>query len=86
MNTNWTPVSIPDPAIVAREEKRIELERGCAPLEFTLTPQDRDVAQIARCELLALKRGQFQPGVVVTQLQPSDLTDSERAAFGMGAA
>lgn len=53
-------------------------------IEFSLTPQDRDVVQIARCEIHAFKHGQFVPGLVVTHLTKDDLTDSEKAAFGMG--
>lgn len=84
--SNWTHATIPDQDRTQREADRIERERGCQPFEFSLTPQERDVVQIARCEIHAFKHGRFVPGLVVTYMTEDDLTDSEKAAFGFGGA
>jgi len=83
MNTNWTPATIPDPSIVERAARREEEERGCSPIPYTFTPQERDVALLPKVDVIAMKQsfGQFTPGLVVIELQPSDLTEQERESF-----
>lgn len=74
-NPNWKPVTIP-----ATKPDSKPLDK---PIDFTLTPAERDIAVLARIEVLAAQRGPFVPGLVVKHLQPSDLTESERRAFGI---
>lgn len=83
MNT-WIYATIPDEAATAREDARIERERGCAPLDFTFTPQDRDMVQMARLDVLARARsfGRATSGPEVTEVAYTDLSETERAAFG----
>lgn len=52
-------------------------------IDFSLTPQEMDIAVMAKLDILA-KFGRGTEGLSMVELQSSDLTDSERAAFGMG--
>lgn len=71
MNTNrWEPVTASD----AKPDND--------GIEFTMTKNDRDQVMLARCDIIAMQFGRFTPGLVVRELQPSDLTESERRAFG----
>lgn len=72
---NWTPVTFSDP--------KPSKDPRAKAIDFTLTPAERDIAVLARIEVLAAQRTPFVPGLVVKHLQPSDLTESERRAFGI---
>ena len=74
-NPNWTPATITAP--------KPDTDPRAKPIDFTLTPAERDIAVLARIEVLAAQRTPFVPGLVVKHLQPSDLTESERRAFGI---
>lgn len=54
-----------------------------APLNFTFTRQERDLVTMTKLDVMALKiaNRQFTEGLVVTHLQPSDLTEQERESF-----
>lgn len=73
MNTKWTPVTATDP----KPDESI--------IDFTLTPQEHDIARLAMVDILAMQKRadftRFTPGLVVTELQPSDLTEQERESF-----
>lgn len=56
MNTKWNHATIPADSITAREERRAEDERGCGPIDFELTPQERDIARLAMVEILAKRQ------------------------------
>lgn len=83
--SNWSYATIQDEGIAKREAERVEREKGCQPLDFTLTPQEHDIARLAMVEILAMQKkaefGQFTPGLVATELQPSELTEQERESF-----
>lgn len=55
-------------------------------IDFTLTPAERDIAVLAKLDILAMKaarRAAFTPGLVVTELSPEDLSpEQHRALFG----
>ena len=70
---NWKPATITAP--------KPDTDPRTKPIDFTLTPAERDIAVLARIEVLAAQRTPFVPGLVVKHLQPSDLTESERRAF-----
>lgn len=72
---NWKPATITAP--------KPDTDPRAKAIDFTMTPADRDVAVLVRIEVIAARRGPFVPGLVVTHLQPSDLTDRERKAFGI---
>lgn len=74
MNTKWTQVTQAD------EPSKSD------GIDFTFTPQERDKALIAVLEKEAYVRsfGRDTSGLEVGYVAPSDLTNSERAAFGMG--
>ena len=72
---NWKPATITAP--------KPDTDPRAKAIDFTLTPAERDIAVLARIEVLAAQRGPFVPGLVVKHLQPSDLTESERRAFGI---
>lgn len=74
--SRWNPVTETDP------------KPDPLLIEFSLTPQERDIAILAKVDVLARARqfGQFTPGLVVTELTVDDLTDSEKSAFGFGGA
>lgn len=72
---NWKPATITAP--------KPDTDPRAKPIDFTLTPAERDIAVLARIEVLAAQRTPFVPGLVVKHLQPSDLTESERRAFGI---
>lgn len=87
MNTKWTRATIQDDSITAREERRSEDDCGCAPIDFTFTPQERDVVLLSKLDVIAMKNAnrQYTPGLVVIHLDPSELTEQERdryARFG----
>lgn len=70
----WQPVTETDPKPV---------NDG---IDFTLTKQERDIAVLAKLDILAMKaaqRGAFTPGLVVTELSPEDLTAEQRVALGL---
>lgn len=53
-------------------------------IDFTLTPAERDIAVLAKLDILAMKaaqRGSFTPGLEVKHLDPSELTDEQRKAL-----
>ena len=70
----WQPVTQTDPKPV---------NDG---IDFTLTKSERDIAVLAKLDILAMKaaqRGAFTPGLVVTDLSPEDLSpEQHRALFG----
>lgn len=72
---NWKHATIPAP--------KPDPDPRAKPINFELTPAERDIAVMARIEILAAQRPPFTPGLVVKRLQPSDLTESERRAFGI---
>lgn len=72
---NWKHATIPAP--------KPDTDPRAKAIDFTLTPAERDIALLARIEVLAAQRGPFVPGIVVKHLQPSDLTESERRALGI---
>lgn len=55
-------------------------------INFALTPAERDIAVLAKLDILAMKaaqRGAFTPGLVVTELSAEDLSpEQHRALFG----
>lgn len=55
-------------------------------IEFTFTPQDRDMVQMARLDVLARARsfGRDTSGLKVAEVAYTELSETERAAFGMG--
>lgn len=70
----WQPVTETDPKPV---------NDG---IYFTLTKAERDIAVLAKLDILAMKaaqRGAFTPGLVVTELSPEDLTNEQRVALGL---
>lgn len=70
----WQPVTETDPKPV---------NDG---IDFTLTKAERDIAVLAKLDILAMKaaqRGAFTPGLVVTELCPEDLTTEQRVALGL---
>ena len=55
-------------------------------IDFTLTKAERDIAVLAKLDILAMnaaQRGAFTPGLVVTELSPSDLSPEQRVALGL---
>lgn len=50
-------------------------------IDFTLTKQERDIAVLAKLEILAMHRKPFTPGLEVKHLDPSELTDEQRKAL-----
>lgn len=55
-------------------------------IDFTLTKQERDIAVLAKLDILAMKaaqRGAFTPGLVVSEISPEDLTTEQRVALGL---
>ncbi len=72
---NWKPATIAEP--------KPGTDPRAKPLDFTLTPAERDIAVLARIDVIAARRDPFVPGLVVKHLQPSDLTERERKAFGI---
>lgn len=77
--TRFTPKLGHDPAYMKDPDPRSQ------PYEFSLTPQERDVAVLARLDIERMHRAaqQFVPGLVVKRLEPSDLSDEERRSFGL---
>lgn len=75
----FTPKLGQDPAYMKDPDPRSQ------PYEFQLTPQENDVAILARLDIERMKRAsnQFTPGIVATELSPSELSDDERKAFGL---
>lgn len=72
---NWKPATITAP--------KPDTDSRAKAIDFELTPAERDIAVMARVEVLAFRRPSFTPGLVVKHLEPSDLTESERRAFGI---
>lgn len=72
---NWKPATITAP--------KPDTDPRAKAIDSDLTPAERDIAVLARIEVLAARRPVFTPGLVVKHLKPSDLTDSERRAFGI---
>lgn len=74
----WKPATIP-----AREPVD---PKALPDIDFTLTKQERDIAVLAKLDILAMKaaqRGAFTPGLVVTELCAEDLTTEQRVALGL---
>ena len=70
-----------------RDPKPINPDERDTPYDFTLTPAERDIAVLAKLDILAMKaaqRGHFTPGLVVTELSPDDLSPQQRRDFGIG--
>lgn len=74
-NPNWKPVT--ESTSAAPTDPRAQ------PINFELTPEERNIAVMARIEIIAMKKADFTPGVVVKHVSESDLTESERRAFGI---
>lgn len=72
---NWKPATNTAP--------KPDADPRANAINFDLTPAERDIAVMAMADVLALRRANFTPGLVVKHLQPSDLTESERRAFGI---
>ena len=72
---NWKPATIPAP--------KPDTDPRAKAIDFELTPAERDIAVMAMADVLTFRRPNFTPGLVVKRLQPSDLTESERRAFGI---
>lgn len=73
---------------VTEAEPQRDPDPRSQPLDFTLTPAERDVARFAMVDVLAMqRRSQFgqpaTPGLEVRELSPSDLTKSEQMALGV---
>lgn len=51
------------------------------PISFELTPAERDIAVLAKLEILAMNRPQFTPGLAVIELSEDDLTPAQRRAL-----
>lgn len=83
MNTKWNHATIQDDSITDREDRRAEDDRGCAPIDFTFTPQERDVVLLTQLDVIAMKSAnrQYTPGLVVIHLDPSELTEQERDSY-----
>ena len=73
----FKPVTIP-----ARDP--VDPDPRSKPIDFSLTAAERDIAVLAKLEILAMNRPQFTPGLEVKRLDPSELTKEQRAAFGIG--
>lgn len=74
----WAPATIP-----ARDPVD---PKALPDIDFTLTPAERDIAVLAKLDILAMKASQraaFTPGLVVTELSPSDLSPEQRVALGL---
>lgn len=71
MNTKWTPVTATDP------------KPDDSLIDLIFTPQEYDLVMLTKLDVMALKiaNRQFTEGLVVTHLQPSDLTEQERESF-----
>lgn len=74
-NPNWKPTTIPAP--------KPDADPRAKAIDFELTPDERAIAVMAMADVLAFRRAKFTAGLVVKRLQPSDLTESERRAFGI---
>lgn len=74
----WKPATIP-----ARDPVD---PKALPDIDFALTPAERDIAVLAKLDILAMKaaqRGAFTPGLVVTELSADDLSpEQRRALFG----
>lgn len=85
--STWSPATIKDEGISARDEHRKEIENGTAPFDFILTKNDRDSVAIAKVEIIAMKRRADALGLELSIVPISELTESERKAFAeMGVA
>ena len=81
----FTPKLGQDPAYMKDPDPRSN------PIPFVMTNADKSEAAVVACHLEAYRRRQnerdaaqqFVPGLVVKQLEPEDLTKSEREAFGL---
>ena len=73
----WQPATIP-------ATPPVDPDPRSKPISFELTPAERDIAVLAKLEILAMNRPQFTPGLEVKRLDPSDLTAEQRRAFGIG--
>lgn len=65
----WSPVTETDP------------KPANDGIDFTLTKAERDIAVLAKLEILAMSRKPFTPGLEVKHLDPSELTDEQRKAL-----
>ena len=75
----WTPATIP-------ATPPVDPDPRSKPIDFSLTAAERDIAVLAKLEILAMNRPQFTPGLAVTELSEDDLTPAQRRAlFGEGA-
>lgn len=81
-NDTWKPVTES-----AAKPPTDPLDR---PIDFTLTPAERDIAKMAMVEVLAMQRSNrasfsgTAPGLRVESITDSELTDEERKFFGIG--
>jgi hypothetical protein len=64
---------------------KVVTEKEAKPdgIDFSLTKQERDIAVLAKLEILAMHRKPFTPGLEVKHLDPSELTDEQRKALGL---
>ena len=76
-SAKWQPATIP-------ATPPVDSDPRSKPIDFSLTAAERDIAVLAKLEILAMNRPQFTPGLEVKRLEPSDLTKEQRAAFGIG--
>lgn len=74
--TKWQPATIPATLPVDPDPRS-------KPISFELTPAERDIAVLAKLEILAMNRPQFTPGLEVKRLDPSELSPEQRRAFGI---
>lgn len=77
--TRFTPTLGHDPAYMKDPDPRSE------PVEFQLTPQERDIAVLARIDIIAKQReyGRRVEGLDVGEVAYSDLSPEERRSFGL---
>ena len=57
------------------------IDQNGEPIDFVLTPAERDIAVLAKMEILAMHRKPFTPGLEVKHLAQSELTDEQRKAL-----
>lgn len=89
-SSSWTPATIPDESIASRDAARKERKDGTTPIDFTLTPAERDIAKLAMVEIIAAQRsgranfGSSAPGLESGFVSVVELTPEERKFFGLG--
>lgn len=71
---------IESPATAKRDAMNTDPSK---PIDFTFTPQERDVVLLTQLDVIAMKNAnrQYTPGLVVIHLEPSELTEQERDSY-----